>query len=101
MSIKPKVDYRFSPPTNSSFLPRTWWSVPNLVKIGEELRTLSSRIEVIHTDIRTEKPPCAPDLIIYHFFAILANVVDKNVQHTIVVPYVFNVLYVGGKIRVF
>jgi len=41
MRIKPEVDFRFSPPTNSSIPCGSWWSVPNLVKIGEELRTLS------------------------------------------------------------
>ena len=73
MRIKPEVDFRFSPPTNSSVPSGFWWSVSNLVKIGEELRTISSG-----TDRQTEKPPCAADLIIYHFFAILANVVDNN-----------------------
>jgi len=69
MRIKPEVDFRFSPPTNSSVPPGSWWSVPNLVKIGEELRTLSSGT-YIHTYIQTEKPTCAADLIIYHLVAI-------------------------------
>ena len=73
MRIKPEVDFRFSPPTNSSVPSGSWWSVPNLVKIGEELRTLSSGTYIV-----TEKPYCAADLIIYHFFAILANVIDNN-----------------------
>ena len=37
---KQEVDFRFSLPTNSSVSPGSWWSVPNLVKIGEELQTL-------------------------------------------------------------
>ena len=50
------------------------------VKFGEDrLRIVVAIVcDVSHTDLRMEKPPCAPDLIIYHFFAILANVVDNN-----------------------
>ena len=74
MRIKPEVDFRFPPPTNSSVPSGSWWSVPNLVKIGEELRTLSCGTDT-HTDGETH---CAADIIIYHFFAILANVVDNK-----------------------
>ena len=48
MRIKPEVKFRFSPSMDSSVPFRYWWSVPNLVEIGEELRTLSSGTD-IHT----------------------------------------------------
>ena len=86
MRIKPEVYFRFSPPTNLSNPVRSWWSVPNLVKIGEELRTLSS---YIHTHTRTERRrnPLAPLILLstrwsYYLplFAILATWCNNDVD---------------------
>ena len=79
MRIKPEVDYRFSPPNE---LVRPILVLVVYAKFGEDRRRIADAIVWdiyihTHTYIQTEKPTCAADIIIYHFFANLANVVDN------------------------
>ena len=69
------------------FLPWSWWSVSNLVKIGEELRTLSSRIEVMQTDGWTDgrRNQLAPPILLSTTFCYTSNVVDNNCMKVCVV----------------
>ena len=65
-------DFRFVPPTKSSFPVESWWSVPNLVKIGEKLQTVSSG-----TDRQTEKP-ISPLVLLSTAFCSTSNIVDNK-----------------------